>query len=177
MGFDLYWKECPHGPEEAALGDSPGYFRLNCWAMEATCTAMEQLEMLDPDASARFPRPEQFGLDGFPEWYDWETGPITYPDGTPEAAFGRAVQTVVESDSGGRIPGYKFWSNDGWRVTPEEIRRSLAVYDHQKAHAPGRPLLVDPQPLGNGLHQELDWWEAWIAFMRAAAEHGGIRVY
>ena len=177
MGYDMYWEEQPRTPEAAEMSDPPDYFRLNIWGMVETRAAMEQLDMLDSAAWPSFPQLEQFGLDSWPDQYDLDGGTFPYLSGTPEAAFLTEVATVLYGDGGGRIPAYKFCSNDGWLVTPEEIRRSLAIYDRSNAPTPRYAFDAYGHLLGNEIHPELEWWDEWIDYLRAAAAHGGIRVY
>lgn len=72
-----------------------------------------------------------------------------------------------------RPPLHKFCSNDGWLVSPTEIRGALSVYDSFPAGP--RRLLLDLS-----FRSEADCvarFEEFIQFWRDAALHGGFEVY
>nr|BEK65671.1 hypothetical protein KPHV_28980 [Kitasatospora purpeofusca] len=65
--------------------------------------------------------------------------------------------------SGDGIPDSKLTSTSGQLITPAEITDALAAYDRT------------PEPVRADL--EADWpaWASWIAFLRRAADHAGVR--
>jgi hypothetical protein len=176
MGFDLHWEEYPKNAAAAKVGDAPGYFRLNGRGMSEAVDAMNAIGMVNLSWPP-YPEAAAFDLPEAPPFWSEAGEPIAYPPDTPEGRFQRAAVDVLESDSGGLIPSYKLGSNDGWRVTPEEIERALAALDvyaakHPEAEDPTLHIAAD-----DGTILELDWWGEWIAYLRGAVDHGGIRVY
>lgn len=136
-----------------------GYFRLNIWGMGVALDHMQSLGMLYSLEDRRypeFPKPEAFGLVEHP---DDEDGWVA---GTPERAYLDAHEAVLAwhpADPAG-IGSWKFGSNDGWIVTPEEIRAALA----RAADAPAREDLPK-------------WWGDWVAYLQRAATLGGVEVH
>ncbi|MFI6434415.1 hypothetical protein [Streptomyces sp. NPDC050759] len=76
----------------------------------------------------------------------------------------RAVMDAAEPEPTG-IPTYKLAYNDGALVTVAEITAALAAYE---AHP---NIDVSEMPLGDPI------WPHWIAFLRRAKEHGGLRAH
>jgi len=192
MGYDLYWVK--PGGEEAATspqmtfedGDSgdaergdtadPGYFRLNIWAMTETLTVMFSAGMITEFRWPRFPKPAAFGLADEPEHYDSNGDEVIYAPGSPEARYVSSYNEVFRRDSGTTIPGFKLGTNDGWLVTPDEIRKSLIAYDRwcgDNGISSGTALLSEDA----GDLVELQWWDDWIEWLKKAADHGGFYVY
>jgi hypothetical protein len=56
------------------------------------------------------------------------------------------------------IPEWKLGSNDPWLISSVEILGALHMLDRN-----GPP--TDPP----------EWWDDWVAFLRSATEHGGVR--
>lgn len=129
----------------------PTYFRLNIFGMGRYRGYMDKLGMLDTVTTHP----------AWPKWEgDWpEEGSTAYAE--REAELERIVSTAAESPIG--LPEFKFGSNDGWLVTPDEIRAALASYDESRARE-----VVGPD--------EIDYWSQWIAFLNRAAQNGGFRV-
>lgn len=175
MGFDMYW-HTPPSDEELATNPDAGHFRLNIFAMGDTLEAMYAVGMLDTDAvSAPFPTAEAFGLSERPRLHDDEGDRIEHPINTPEGMYQRALVAVISGDSGRRIPVYKLQSNDGWRVTPEEIERSLAIYDELYPDRNEQPKTLEVELHGQTVL--LDWWGEWVEWLRTSREHDGFGVY
>lgn len=119
------------------------YFRLNIFGMNRYLGAMGELGMLD-------------SLSRGPTTKDWNSR-------RSEAGY-ETLRTKTAAHPIG-LPTYKFGSNDGWLVTPEEIKAALARY--QK-----------PGPEFFTAHEvEEDYWDEWIQFLERAVERGGFRVY
>jgi hypothetical protein len=144
MGYDMYLEQ-PVKPVIQRVEDAPdpNYFRLNIWGMSRFGGAMSALGMIDENASLRV---------GFPEGDD------------PDALESCLAQR--EATPAG-IPAYKFSSNDGWLVLPEEIRPALDLYR----------ALNEPEKRVEAAGVELDYWREWLAFLDRAAERGGFRVW
>ncbi|MEV4190778.1 hypothetical protein [Streptomyces toxytricini] len=105
------------------------------------------------------PRPEDFGLT--PE-------DLQDPGGgrSPEAlAAYTAAWRDWQAERPTGIPHYKIGEgNDGWLVTPAEIRAALAAFEAQPDAAKAGTMAEEPR------------WDEWIDYLRRAAEHGGFRV-
>lgn len=136
---------------------SPEYFQLNIHGMGRYREAMADLGMAhwsdDPVT--------QGDWDNLPEWETDED----------EAAYREAADKLTAQHGASdnpTIPLHKLSSNDGWFVTPDEIRAALEVWD---AH--------DLDGLSTETHSviETDYWGEFIAWLRLAAEHDGFRVH
>lgn len=146
-----------HRQAEAKLAENSeveGYFRLNIWGMGLCRELMSNAGMLDVEAErGRYPRAADFGADD-------GVDPEDAVPGSPEAACEAARLEWRSASTGGLIPAYKLGSNDGWLVTPTEIRNSL---DALERHGPvaGAPT----------------WWPDWVSYLRKMVERGGFEVY
>lgn len=86
----------------------------------------------------------------------------------------RPSDLLNTGDTAFRVPGArgvpltKLSSNDGWLVLPEEIREALVANDALPAATDG--------DFKEGGGWDAERWEAWIAFLRGAAEHEGFKV-
>ncbi|GHO60047.1 hypothetical protein KSB_85220 [Ktedonobacter robiniae] len=89
---------------------------------------------------------------------DGKSDPYPSPLSTAEARI-----TDVQAEIPTGIPAYKFGSNDGWLVTPDELSAALAAYDACIADGVEPPAFT--------------WWGDWINYLRRAASHGGFRVW
>lgn len=135
----------------------PSYFRLSNGGMGRYADAMAELGMAHESTS---------GL-------DWSEAP-EYPEDDDNDEKMAAYTEAMDNYLGGHgtpadptIPLHKFSTNDGWFVTPDEIRAALAAWD---AH--------DLDGLDQDTHVtiETDYWGEFIAWLRLAAEHDGFRV-
>lgn len=134
----------------------PGYFRLNNRGMWRYTEAMEEVGMVvDGDESPRL---------------DWESLPDPAEEG--EDAYLEALDQLTGHAAAlpeGAIAGWKFGSNDGWWVTPEECAGALDTW--QKV------------PRSLELSEEAEkivsseYWKEWISFLERAAVNGGFRVF
>lgn len=106
MGYDLFSVRI--NPE---TGDAE-YYRFNMWAMGRVCQVLSALGVLDEEVD--FPKwPERPGDEHFDE------------DGTPLTEEAEDYLREIEDiramhPRNGKVPYYKFYTNDGWIVTPEE---------------------------------------------------------
>lgn len=137
----------------------PSYFRLNNGGMGRYADAMHELGMAHESTS---------GL-------DWSKAP-EYPEDDENDENLDAYRAAMDKFTGAHgtpadkptIPLHKFSSNDGWFVTPEEIRAALDAYDtrcSEELSDTTRDLF------------ETDYWGEFIAWLRLAAEHDGFRVH
>lgn len=78
----------------------------------------------------------------------------------------------------GRVPGYKFRSNDGWLVTPEECR---VIADGLDAALDGERDELVHRLRERGYSRTADTvWDLlfwWAKYNRVAVDHGGYRVW
>lgn len=137
-----------------------GDFRLNIFGMSRYRTAMFELGMMH---ASTYPVSSD----------EWETLP-EYEDDSDEAAYYEAKDklTARHGDSTlPTLPSHKFGSNDGWLVTPDEIRAALAKWDEWNSE--------DHQDVDAEVTEVIssDYWGKWIAYLRLAADHDGFRVH
>lgn len=143
------------------------YFRLGISGMSATRQEMHRQGMLMTD----YERPQYPSGDWSEDFKSWH----------PKNVAGIAV--------------HKFGSNDGWIVTPEEIRAALAIYEQklvEPGHAGGEETidrggaeLVGDKVLemlgvaAPSLISDVDpgVWGRWIEWLEKAAERGGFEVW
>lgn len=157
MGWDMTI-ERPDG-----AGDPD--FRFNLSSMGPAKAAMDRLGMLSHEHDAPRPRPEDFGLtlDAIYAAQSRHAPKIPEPVRAFLAAEQAALEWEAEQPTG--IPEYKIGhGNDGWLVTPGEIRAALAVLEAR------------PESVKVGLSGQHPRWVEWIDFLERAAEHGGFRV-
>lgn len=109
----------------------------------------------------RKPRAEDFGLPPG-VWIPKEHGDPRL------SAFEAAERAYLEQETEGRIPAFKFSSNDGWWVTPAEIQRSLAVVD----------ALTEAQrdELARDWPTQIERFWQFVAWLREAVALGGFEV-
>lgn len=150
--------------------DARLYFRLNIWGMG---TAREELfrvhVMTDVDHSP-WPTPEDYGLSEYVyadlkdgAWIDEETEqPITDQSKLDYLEARRQVRDGIPEGDACGIPLYKVSSNDGWLVTPGEIRTGIAWADH---HHDGWRENLTP------------YVREFVIWMEYAASRGGFRVH
>ena len=159
------------------------YFRLNIWGMARYADAMYRLGMVYISRPPRWPAWPEFDDDQrdqqFTAAYDHLEHDEVLPDDVP-ADILEAVRAYVEQTTqirrehpgdGTTIPAHKVDSNDGWVVTPEEIRAALAVHD---AHPQRDAVLA--AIIGTDKNA-IDDWHRWIAYLRRAVDCDGFRVY
>ncbi|MER5352544.1 hypothetical protein ABT093_19705 [Kitasatospora sp. NPDC002551] len=158
--WDAMWEA-----RDEAMGH---YFRLNIWGMGSCRKAMAKLGMLTEQDHPAWPDPVDFGLPKDDPWGDGENE-AEGGDALAEARerFEQAQKGVVEAEpqpvTG--IPLYKLCSNDGWLVTPAEIKAALTSWE--AADESDRRTAVG----------EHDWFPEWIDWLGKAKERGGFRVY
>jgi hypothetical protein len=146
VGYDLYCEG-----EHDASAETGAYFRFNIWGMGAAREIMWRAGMLNVEAvHSPFPKVEDFGGN--------------YED----ARFVEAVRQVTDEDHSPFIPAYKLGSNDGWLVTPKEIKTALDRTGLWEAVGSVAGAETEEGP---------DWWGEWIDFLRHTADHGGFRVF
>ena len=120
MGYDMYWQVKTEGRDR----DDSHYFRANIWGMGTLRKAMHLAGVMNER--------EDEGRDDMPKFPDWkkEWDALDLEE-MPEEELTPEQKEYVEtckaarskrSNEPGKIPYFKFCSNDGWLVTPEESR-------------------------------------------------------
>ena len=142
-----------------------------CWhrssnlGMGSICRTMREFGMLTDWQPLEFPPLSDFGLTRDDFTSPGQVAPGKSASLTAAQAAGDAVRSAAEPDPAG-IPHYKLGSHlEHWLIVPAEIRAALAAYDAQPAEH--RKELEDTYPA----------WAPWLAFLRRATGHLGIRVY
>ncbi|QYX80284.1 hypothetical protein [Streptomyces akebiae] len=160
MGNDVYIQTYDGKRAEG----SGTYFRFAFTALPRTLDAMKNFGMLVELPVPPYPELSAYGLAGV----DLRPG-TKYDASTTNrvAEFRTAYQAVKDASETvpTGIPRYKIDSNDGFLVTVAEITAALTTYD---AH-PG--VAIAEMPVGDPT------WPSWIAFLRHAQAHGGLRTY
>lgn len=157
MGWDMTIEQ-PDG-----AGD-PDY-RFNASSMGPAKAAMDRLGMLSHDHEAPWPRLEDFGLTTAEVYAAQGPGAPERPETVRAylAAQAAAFEWQAEQPTG--IPEYKIGhGNDGWLVTPAEIRAALTALEGQPESAKAGTMAEEPR------------WDEWIDYLRRAEAHGGFRV-
>ena len=125
-----------------------GYFRLNIWGMETARNELYKVGVITDEPTPEFP-----GHDA-----EWES----LSEERQDEIINEWQSAVAPGDTHG-IPSYKLGSNDGWLVTPAEIRTGLAWADYHE---------------GEGWEYRLtDYVQEWVQWMKQAATMGGFRVW
>lgn len=136
----------------------PSYFRLNIGGMSRYAGAMLDLGMAHDSTSPV--TGDDWG--SLPEWDGEDEG---------ETAYNEAVDKLTGQHGTSEdptIPLHKFGSNDGWLVTPDEIKAALDAWEHRA---------------NTGVSTETwsliqtEYWGEWITWLELAAEHDGFRVH
>jgi hypothetical protein len=145
----MKFKYGDESPEAASAREAwvrtprPTYFRFSIFGMGPFREAMESLGMLRYDGRKW---PHDMGEIEQQEW---------------------VASTLDPCDA---LRGEKFCSNDGWLVTPEEIKAALATYDALDRGAAETQVSL--------YVQDVRYWREWIGFLRNAAEKAeGFRVW
>lgn len=140
------------------------YFRFAYTALPRALDAMKNFGMLVELPVPSYPQLYAYGLAGA----DLRPGLKHHPSTAKVIAEFRtaylAVKDASETVPTG-IPRYKIDSNDGFLVTVAEITAALTTYDAQ----PG--VAIAEMPVGDPT------WGLWIAFLRRAQAHGGLRTH
>lgn len=172
------------------------YFRLNISGMSRCCQIMDDAGMLKDGAPnsedwPEFPLPDEHwdavyeafnrhtGADerDTPSWQEWYG-----PDGKYPAAnltdeqwdqardYVKALirhLTLHDKDTPG-ISAHKFGSNDGWIVTPAEIKYALNAWDNLGGDRRAAILATYGNPV---------WFAEWIDWLRVAEQRSGFAVH
>ena len=184
MGYDLQMVRTPAAVDETELPNSSGiagYYRFNMWGMNMTVGALEWADAIHYKPAPAIPEPD---LDGIEEDRlfaaigairgEQTESPPTEAELQAGRAYLEAHEAAVSGSSvvDGRMGAFKFQSNDGWLVTPEECV-VLARKLREHAELIARDYFPDA-----GVKREdgLKWILGFARYNEIAAEHGGYRV-
>jgi len=183
MGYDLQMVRTPPAADETELPNSSGiagYYRFNVRGMSMTVGALEWAEAIHY-RPAPWPDTELDGMDDdrLLEVIDALDGEETDPPPTEAElkvvrAHLAAHEAAVSGSSlvDGRVGAFKFQSNDGWLVTPEECV-VLARQLREHAELIARDFFPDA---GIEAEDGRRWILGFARYNEIAAEHGGYRV-
>lgn len=149
-----------HAAYEAMRDAERYYYRLNIWGMSIARDAMGERGMLHGYGYS-------LGM--------WESVPDpTTEDPDDDPVYVAAVERVrAGSVEHPGIPAHKFGSNDGWIVTPLEIKSAMQLYVASCEETGDDPFTWLPQHADG----PVEWWPEWMGWMAAAADHGGFEVW
>ena len=177
MGFDIHMLRSPSKPVPGLDPDDPGYIRFGGGSMSGMAQLMYTAQVLDDDVDGPdLPDWSPSGLDEAraEELHDHFMNNVRItPEPTAEEVarfqdYCRAREEVVatRSEIPGRVPAFKFLSNEDWLVCPEECRIIANGLD--------RFIAVNERRL----KADIDWdgVRLWATFNRVAISHGGYRV-
>jgi hypothetical protein len=214
MGYDLHMAERPAAVPEGYVPQyegQPEYFRVRAEPMKVLVALMAEADAVSLEPTPEFPRWPPPGLDekraAAIAAHRRDGGRLTPPLTIFEQAALRASEDALEailrrpSAEPGRVPVYKFQSNDGWWVSPEECRgldRSLRRFadelsddvlaavlapfeavqrreaEHYRRTQGFVPLGFESPILTTESARE--WLREFAAYNALAAEHGGYHV-
>lgn len=214
MGMDITMNEPPTPAEirQAKLDpDSPDYFRFNWSGMHVMVMTMVAAgAVVETDVAPTFPA---WPPPGTPEKRKEILGEAL-GDATLDVQLTPPERIVVRdarvtwkkilstrSKQRGKVPAFKFVSNEGWIVGGDEctvIAKQLAAYAAKITQAdldkldraymatqkklmdatlkPGEIDVLGNRGLGMTLAEYKQWMVTWAAFNAIAAKHGGYRV-
>ncbi|MER6204639.1 hypothetical protein [Streptomyces sp. NPDC001642] len=160
MGYDIYIQTSDGKPAE---GDQ-NYFRFAHTAMPRALDAMNNFGMLVELPIPSYPQLTEYGLEGVTHRPGTKLDESTANRIAEYRAAYQAVKDASETAPTG-IPGYKLRWNEGFLVTVAEITVALTAYDAHPSVA------IAEMPVGDPV------WGHWIAFLRRAQAHGGLRTH
>ncbi|PCC75372.1 hypothetical protein SAMN02745121_03901 [Nannocystis exedens] len=186
MGYDLQMVRTPEAADETELPNShgiAGYYRFNLWGMRMTVGALEWADAIHDGPAPEIPDLELNGLDEDRVFTAIEAlrgdAPADAPTPTQAElaaarAYVQAHEAAVSASSlqDGRVGAFKFQTNDGWLVTPEECA-ALARKLRQHAEVIARDYFPDADV---SREDGLKWMLGFARYNEIAAEHGGYRV-
>lgn len=193
MGYDLQMVRAPASVDEEELPNSsgvPGYYRFNNWGMRMTVGALEWADAIHGGAAPRFPDFPPPGVDvdrayaaldrlsvaPGDETYDEDEGdPPTDAelDAVRTYKIARDLIAAKPSIVDDQVGAYKFASNDGWLITPDECR-ILARRLRASVDMIAEQFFPDA---GVSAEDGRRWLLGFARYNELAAEHGGYRVY
>ncbi|MFI9149452.1 hypothetical protein [Streptomyces sp. NPDC053367] len=159
MGFDIYLQA---NGERLAEGE-PTYLGLTTSQMARITDAMKNFGMLVELSPPVYPTLATYGLSRADFHPDVRHDPATTNRIAEYRAAYQAVKEAADPHPRG-IPSYKVAFSAGYLITPAEITAALTTYE---AHP---HVDIAEMPVGDPT------WRNWVAFLRRAQAHGGLRV-
>jgi hypothetical protein len=179
MGYDMHMVRKPasvpagHKPQYEG---QPEYHRFNIHWMPLVREMMQRAGVLDdygePDPGLpQFP-PEGISFERADELMENDGKGASADEKKILDAYNRERDEILAQTSPdeGRVGYWKFCSNDGWLVTPDECRIIAETLSQNLAPELWDGLDLEEQHAREALAQ-------WIGFARLAAENGGFRVW
>lgn len=185
MGYDLHMVRTPATVDADELPNSSGvagYYRFNVRGMAMTVGALEWADVIHYGRAPAIPSFPPAGLEEVRAVAlvdHLHAGADLEPAAT-EAEF-EAVQGYLEACDAavsgsslvdGKVGAYKFQSNDGWLVTPEECV-AIAAGLRRHGEVIAREFFTDA---GISAEDGRRWVAGFARYNEIAAEHGGYRV-
>ena len=177
MGYDI---EMVRRPESAISGyepqypSSPEYFRA-AGVNFAFYEAMYDAGVLDDADPLEFPDfPASIKEQRFDDLIAFCRGEIDAPPDLTDEEHRIALEFIAKQEElcatrsriAGKVPRYKFLSNDNWLVSSEE---SLMIAEGLDRYIARAAILFN--------RDQIDALKAWSKFNRIAADHGGYYVH
>lgn len=187
MGFDLYMARPPANVSgyEPQYEGMPEYFRVTSATMPALVAAMERAGVVDlAMPTPRLPTwpPGRHASSSPPE--DTSARPSVEPPSTAselaildEFRERRLEVLGARSPERSKVPAFKFASNDGWRISPEECRAIADGLTHALTMREAE--VLDGFFRAGGALSRVDaraFLDAFARYNAVAAEHDGYRV-
>jgi hypothetical protein len=189
MGYDMRMMNSPSVPLKGYRPqdeDDPGYFQFRNIGMAAMLDIMEAAGVVD--GTAKHDELPDWPPNGLSNDRADELGPFVFDDievpSPPTATemliiedWRSAADIVLGTKSArpGKVPAYKFMSNDGWIVWPEECLSISNALCKALATKPER-ILPDQKISGIKPNEAAEWILSWASYNEVAAKHGGYRV-
>lgn len=146
--------------DDAHNKSDSGRFRLNIWGMGRYRQLMDIFGMVHESSDADVPE--------WPEYPDDDSD-----EESPEMKAYDAAALISQgyhNDAGNpTIPVHKFYSNDGWWITPSECAAAIEAWDKRD------PALAFTEEQTEMLTS--DHWGAWITYLRNGIDRDGFQVY
>ncbi|MCW8103542.1 hypothetical protein [Streptomyces tauricus] len=141
-------------------------FYLTTWAMSECRALMDHFGMLVAAQPPDRPAPESYGTTS------GEAVLAPAGDAAPvqvqqfRKSLDERLSWTPPQPQG--IAAHKLGGDEGWTVTPGEIRAALAAYETGRATNPA---------LLSEVIEDVNWWPDWIDYLKHAATHDGFRTY
>ena len=186
MGFDFEFvrplEDCPDDYEPID-DDFPDCYRFTSHAMALSLQVMQDAGVIDNEQSvpslpewppAGFDPQRAKNLERYLEEPDVLRSRLLPPEIPLFDAYVRAEECAQSNP--GKVPAFKFQSNDGWFVTPDECRaidNALRRAIEKNVEAVFDLLTAD----GSDRESAIECLRSWAEYNRLAANCGGYRVF
>jgi hypothetical protein len=196
MGYDMFMLRNPEAATpgyEAQDEGQPEYWRFNSAGMAGMLEIMGKAKVVDDNTTAPpmsdWPPRGMLSEERAEELADWAWWAEEAEKPPTDSEIQRLKPWLDELDrwrrtpssQKGRVPAFKFRTNDGWIVTPEEctiIADGLQSGVDRSKGLLGRLTGIVPAPRRSGISREeaAKWILQWAGYNRAAARFGGYSV-